>query len=163
NVNTMVRVPDDMTDEEATLIVTSGTAMYGLDVIGGIIAGEAVVVTGPGPIGLMGVGVAKALGAQPVILTGTRERRLAIGKRLGAAGGDMGKKKAPVEAARGPPRGRGVQSVLNCPGAPNAQRGAAGRVIRGGRIFLAPSPADPVPVDLAHLVRNNIYVFGIRG
>ena len=47
----MVRVPDDITDEEATLIVTSGTAMYGLDVMGGIIAGEAVVVTGPGPIG----------------------------------------------------------------------------------------------------------------
>jgi L-iditol 2-dehydrogenase len=27
NVNTMVHVPDDMSDEEATLIVTSGTAM----------------------------------------------------------------------------------------------------------------------------------------
>ena len=32
----------------------------------------------------MGVGVAKALGAAPVILTGTRERRLEMGKRLGA-------------------------------------------------------------------------------
>ena len=62
NVNTMVHIPDDMTDAEATLIVTAGTAMYGLDVMGGIIAGEGVVVTGPGPIGLMGVGVAKALG-----------------------------------------------------------------------------------------------------
>src|ERR671931_911542 len=84
NINTMVRVPDDMSDAEATLIVTSGTAMYGLDVMGGIIAGEGVVVTGPGPIGLMGVGVAKALGAQPVILTGTRPRRLEMGRRLGA-------------------------------------------------------------------------------
>src|SRR5438045_3975102 len=84
NVNTMVHVPDDMSDEEATLIVTSGTAMYGPDVTAGIIAGESVVVTGPGPIGLMGVGVAKALGAQPVILTGTRDRRLERGKRLGA-------------------------------------------------------------------------------
>jgi L-iditol 2-dehydrogenase len=84
NINTMVHVPDDMSDEEATLIVTSGTAMYGLDVMGGIIAGEAVVITGPGPIGLMGVGVAKALGAQPVILTGTRQRRLEMGERLGA-------------------------------------------------------------------------------
>ena len=41
SVNTMVHVPDDMTDEEATLVVTAGTAMYGLDVMGGIIAGEA--------------------------------------------------------------------------------------------------------------------------
>jgi hypothetical protein len=37
-----------------------------------------------GPIGLMGVGVAKALGAMPVILTGTRERRLEIGRRFKA-------------------------------------------------------------------------------
>ena len=36
-------------------------------------------------------------------------------------------------------------------------------VNRGGRICLAAFPQDPVPVDLAYLVRNNIYVFGIRG
>ena len=54
NVNTLVHVPDDMTDEEATLVVTAGTSMYGLDVLGGLIAGEGVVVTGPGPIGLLG-------------------------------------------------------------------------------------------------------------
>src|SRR5438552_12615716 len=75
NINTMVHVPDDMSDEEATLIVISGIAMYGLDVVGGIIAGEAVVVTGPGLIGLMGVGVAKALGAQQVNLSGIRQGR----------------------------------------------------------------------------------------
>ena len=163
NVNTMVRVPDDMTDEEATLIVTSGTAMYGLDVMGGIIAGEAVVVTGPGPIGLMGVGVAKALGAQPVILTGTRERRLAIGKRLGADAVVNVNEEDPVEAVQRITRGKGVQYVLECSGAPNALNEAARMVNRGGRICLAAFPADPVPVDLAHLVRNNIYVFGIRG
>ena len=28
---------------------------------------------------------------------------------------------------------------------------------------MAACPKDPVPVDLAHLVRNNIYLFGIRG
>src|SRR5215471_2740885 len=42
------------------------------------------VVTGPGPIGLLGVAVAKAMGAQPVILTGTRDNRLKIGRELGA-------------------------------------------------------------------------------
>ena len=70
-VNTLIHVPEGMSDEEATLIVTAGTATYGLDVLGGLIAGESLVVTGPGPIGLMSVAVAKALGAQPVILTGT--------------------------------------------------------------------------------------------
>ena len=68
-----------MSDEEATLVVTAGTAMYGLTELGGLVAGESVVVIGPGPIGLLGVAVAKALGAQPVILTGTRDKRLEIG------------------------------------------------------------------------------------
>jgi L-iditol 2-dehydrogenase len=163
NINTMVHVPDDMTDEEATLIVTSGTAMYGLDVMGGIIAGEAVVVTGPGPIGLMGVGVAKALGAQPVILTGTRDRRLEMGRRLGADEVVNVNSEDPVEAVRRVTGGKGVQYVLECSGAANALNEAARMVNRGGRICLAAFPAEPVPVDLAHLVRNNIYVFGIRG
>jgi L-iditol 2-dehydrogenase len=163
NINTMVQVPDDMTDEEATLIVTSGTAMYGLDVMGGIIAGEGVVVTGPGPIGLMGVGVAKALGAQPVILTGTRQRRLEIGRRLGADEVVNVSREDPVAAIERITRGNGVQYVLECSGAPNALNEAAKMVNRGGRICLAAFPAEPVPVDLAYLVRNNIYVFGIRG
>src|SRR5207302_2403103 len=161
-INTMVHVPDDMSDEEATLIVTSGTAMYGLDVMGGIIAGEGVVVTGPGPIGLMGVGVAKALGAQPVILTGTRDGRLEMGKKLGADEVVNVGRDDPVEAVQRITGGKGVQYVLECSGAPNALNEAARMVNRGGRICLAAFPAEPVPVDLAYLVRNNTYVFRNR-
>ena len=163
NVNTMVHVPDEMSDEEATLIVTAGTAMYGLDVMGGLIAGEGVVVTGPGPIGLMGVAVAKTLGASPVILTGTRDRRLEMGKKLGADEVVNVRNEDAVTAVKRITRGKGVQYVLECSGAPNALNETAKMVNRGGRICLAAFPSDPVPVDLAYLVRNNIYVFGIRG
>ncbi len=34
---------------------------------------------------------------------------------------------------------------------------------RGGKICLAAFPHDPVTTDIAHLVKNNIYVYGIRG
>jgi len=84
HINTVIKVPDTMTDEEATLVVTAGTSMYGLTELGGLIAGESVVVTGPGPIGLLAVAVAKSLGASPVILSGTRDSRLKIGQSLGA-------------------------------------------------------------------------------
>src|SRR5207237_9675610 len=72
-------------------------------------------------------------------------------------------KEDPVEAVQRITRGKGVQYVLECSGAANALNEAARMVNRGGRICLAAFPAEPVPVDLAHLVRNNIYVFGIRG
>lgn len=163
NINTLVHVPDDMTDEEATLVVTAGTAMYGLDVMGGLVAGEGVVVTGPGPIGLMGVAVAKAMGASPVILTGTRDNRLEMGKQLGADHVVNVRNEDAVEAVQRITSGKGVQYVLECSGAPNAMNEAAKMVNRGGRICLAAFPSEPVPVDLAYLVRNNIYVFGIRG
>jgi L-iditol 2-dehydrogenase len=163
NVNTMVHIPDEMSDAEATLIVTAGTAMYGLDVLGGIVAGEGVVVVGPGPIGLMGVAVAKALGAQPVILTGTRDKRLEMGRRLGADEVINVGREDPVAAVRRITGGKGVQYVLECSGAANAVNEAARMVNRGGRICLAAFPHEAVPVDLAHIVRNNIYLFGIRG
>ena len=83
HINTLIRVPDSVSDPEATLVVTAGTSMYGLTELGGLVAGESVVVIRPGPIGLLAVAVAKALGASPVILTGTRNKRLAIGRGIG--------------------------------------------------------------------------------
>ena len=163
NINTLVAIADDMSDEEATLVVTAGTAMYGLTELGGLVAGESVVVTGPGPIGLLGVAVAKALGAQPVILTGTRDNRLQIGLELGADHVVNVTKEDPVEAVRRLNGGKGVDYVVECSGAPNALNEAAKMVNRGGKICLAAFPHEPVPVDVAFLVRNNIYLYGIRG
>jgi 2-desacetyl-2-hydroxyethyl bacteriochlorophyllide A dehydrogenase len=163
NINTLVHVPDDMSDEEATLVVTAGTAMYGLTELGGLVAGESIVVTGPGPIGLLGVAVAKALGAQPVILTGTRDNRLQIGRELGADHVINVRKEDAVEAVQRIMKGRGVDYVLECAGAPNAIDEAARMISRGGKICLAAFPHEPVTIDVAALVRNNIYLYGIRG
>ncbi|MGI9373640.1 MAG: zinc-dependent alcohol dehydrogenase [Hyphomicrobiales bacterium] len=163
NINTLVHVDDTMSDEEATLVVTAGTAMYGLTELGGLVAGESVVVTGPGPIGLLGVAVAKALGAQPVILTGTRDNRLDIGTKLGADHVINVRKEDPVEAVRKITDGKGVDYVIECSAASNAINEAAQMVNRGGKICLAAFPHDAPAVDVAHLVRNNIYLYGIRG
>ncbi len=163
HINTLIPIVDAMSDEEATLVVTAGTAMYGLTELGGLVAGESVVVVGPGPIGLLGVGVAKALGAQPVILTGTRDNRLQTGLELGADHVVNVRREDPVEAVRRLNGGKGVDYVLECSGAPNALNEAARMVNRGGKICLAAFPHEPVPVDIAHIVRNNIYLYGIRG
>ncbi len=163
NINTLIRVPEGIGDEEATLIVTAGTATYGLDVLGGLIAGESVVVTGGGPIGLMAVAVAKALGASPVILTDLEANRLEIGRRLGADITLNAGKVNVVEKVRELTGGPGSDYVIECSGAPNALNEAADMVSRGGRICLAAFAAGPAPFDAAKLVMNNITMFGIRG
>ncbi len=163
NINTLVHVPDSMSDEEATLVVTAGTSMYGLTELGGLVAGESVAVIGPGPIGLLGVAVAKALGAQPVILTGTRDNRLEMGKKLGADHVVNVRNEDAIEAVRRHSGGKGVDYVLECSGGKTGFNDAAKMVNRGGKICLGAFPDGEVGVDVAHLVRNNIYVYAIRG
>ena len=45
----------------------------------------------------------------------------------------------------------------------SAVNDAVHMVNRGGRVCLAAFAHEDVPVDVAHIVRNNIYLCGIRG
>ncbi|MEH2561838.1 zinc-dependent alcohol dehydrogenase [Bradyrhizobium sp. AZCC 2289] len=163
HINTLARVPDTMSDAEATLVVTAGTSMYGLTELGGLVAGESVVVIGPGPIGLLAVAVAKALGASPVILTGTRNKRLAIGRELGADRVININDEDAVEIVKQLTGGVGADYVVECAGSEATINQAIHMTNRGGKICLAAFPHEPVKSDLAHLVKNNIYAYGIRG
>ena len=163
NINTLAHISDKISDAEATLVVTAGTSMYGFTELGGLVAGDSVVVTGPGPIGLLGVAVAKALGAKPVILTGTRDSRLEIGTRLGADHVINVRNEDVVAKVKEYTDDIGADFVLECSGASNALNEAGQMVNRGGKICLAAFPHEDVPVNVMHLVANNIYVFGIRG
>ena len=66
------------------MVTTTGTPLYGLDVAGGVIAGDSVAVLGPGSIGLTTVAVCKALCAKPIILVGANEARMKLGQEVGA-------------------------------------------------------------------------------
>jgi L-iditol 2-dehydrogenase len=163
HVNTVFPLPSHIPFDEATLAVTAGTSIYGLDVLGGLIAGESLLVIGPGPIGLMTVACGKALGAE-VILAGTRASRLRLGRELGADHVIDVRERPLVETVKGlTPRGLGVDLVMECSGSPDAVNQALYCTKRGGRVCLAAFASDPVQLDAAHMVRNNIYMYGIRG
>jgi len=158
-----VRVPEHLSDEVATLIVTAGTAMYGLDVLGGLVAGESLVVTGAGPIGLCAAAVGKALGASPVILTDIVDSRLEVGTRVGADVVINASKEPVVETVRRLTGGRGADLVFECSGAPDAVNDAIYMLKRGGRVCLGAFSNNPALVDVGHIVTHNIYLYGIRG
>ena len=163
HINTLVRVPDTMSDEVATLVVTAGTSMYGLTELGGLVAGESVVISGPGAIGLLAVSVARSLGAGPVILTGTREDRLQIGRKLGATHTINVRKEDTVQAVKAIVGHKGADYVVECAGTEAAINDAIRMTNRGGKVCLAGFPHDLARVDLPHVVKNNIYLYGIRG
>jgi L-iditol 2-dehydrogenase len=98
-----------------------------------------------------------------VILTGTRDARLAIGKELGADRViNVGKENA-VDVVKQLTGGIGADYVIECAGTEATVNDAIHMTNRGGKICLAAFPHEPVTMDLAHLVKNNIYVYGIRG
>jgi 2-desacetyl-2-hydroxyethyl bacteriochlorophyllide A dehydrogenase len=163
HINTLARVPDTMSDAEATLVVTAGTSMYGLTELGGLVAGESVVVIGPGPIGLLAAAVAKAIGASPVILTGTRNTRLAIGKELGADRTININEEDAVAVVKEMTGGIGADYVVECAGTEATIEQAIRMTNRGGKICLAAFPHERVTLDIAQLAKNNIYLYGIRG
>lgn len=163
HINTLARVPDRMSDEIATLVVTGGTAIYGLTELGGLVAGESVVVSGPGPIGLLFVAMAKTLGASPVILTGTRDDRLAIGTRLGADHVINVREVDPVAAVKAIVGAHGADYVIETSGIEDAINAGIQSTSRGGKICLAGFPHRMINTDLPHVTKNNIYVYAIRG
>ncbi|MDC7227678.1 MAG: zinc-binding dehydrogenase [Spirochaetales bacterium] len=163
HVNTVSKIPDNISFDEATIITTAGTSLFGIERMGGFIAGENVAVLGPGSIGLMAVQCAKALGAANVMLTGTRDERLELGKELGADNTINVKKEDPVKKIQELTGGIGADLVLVTSGSEAAFNQALKAVRKGGDITLLAHFDDPVKVEIGLAIQkmNNIYT--IRG
>ncbi|HEX9923027.1 MAG TPA: alcohol dehydrogenase catalytic domain-containing protein, partial [Anaerolineae bacterium] len=144
HVNCVSQIPDSMSMEVATLMTTAGTSLYGIRRIDGIQAGETVVVSGPGPVGLLAVVLARLLGAGTIILTGTRPERLEIGLKLGADIAINIREQNAVERVLALTNGIGADVVLECAGAPQPQIDAVEYTKKSGRIALLGHHGQPV-------------------
>ena len=80
----VVRLPGDLSDDEATPINCGAASMVAMTEAGGIGVGDAVVIQGLGLLGLYGVALARARGAGRVIGLDAVESRLRLAERLGA-------------------------------------------------------------------------------
>jgi L-iditol 2-dehydrogenase len=163
HVNTLYKIPDHVSYDEAVVVMTAGSPLYGLQVSGGYFAGETVAVLGPGPIGLMALQLVKALGAVRVILTGTRASRLALGKELGADVTVNAREEDPVAAVRQATEGKGADTVIDCAGGDETFDQAIKMTKPGGRIILVAFYHGPVTADLADAVRRNLTIYTERG
>ncbi|MBI3636957.1 MAG: alcohol dehydrogenase catalytic domain-containing protein [Candidatus Rokubacteria bacterium] len=163
HINTLYPLPDNLSFEQACMVTTAASPLWAIDLMGGYLAGETVLIQGPGPIGLLAVQLCKALGANRVILSGTRDSRLAVGRQLGADFIVNVRKERVVDRVLEITNGRGADSVLECAGGPTSMQEAAESVKRGGRIGIVAWYTDPVSLDMNLVVRGNIRIFGARG
>ncbi len=162
HINTLHRIPDALSFEEATLITTAGTAMYGITRAQGVDPGETVVVAGPGPIGLMAVQLAKQVGAGKVIVTGTREERLGLARQLGADLSINIKREDVVKRVLELTGGIGADVVLECAGTSGSLTDAVEFTRKNGRIGLIGIYGESVPINAFKLAQWNITLSGSR-
>jgi threonine 3-dehydrogenase len=133
-------------------------------VLAGPIAGQTVLVTGCGPIGLMSIAVAKACGSSTVFATETNERRRAMAKRMGA---DVVLNPAAEDAVArilAETNGTGVDALLEMSGNPTAIQQGFKALRAGGRASLLGIPTENVPLDLVNdVIFKGATVQGIYG
>jgi 2-desacetyl-2-hydroxyethyl bacteriochlorophyllide A dehydrogenase len=163
HINTLYRLPDNLTFEQACMVTTAASPLWAIDLMGGYLAGETVLVLGPGPIGLIAVQLCKALGAERVILSGTRDARLEIGKQHGADFTINVRKETLADRVGEITQGKGADSVLECAGGPTSMQEALENVKRGGRIGVVAWYAGPVQMDMNLAVRSNVRIYAARG
>ncbi len=135
-------LPDAVSDVEGALLEPLSVALWAVWK-GRVRAGDAVLVTGAGPVGLLTTQVAHAAGAQ-VTVTDVAEDRLALARRLGAA--------RTIDVRTEPLATSGVAAdvLLECSGHPAAVSDGIGAVRPAGRAVLVgiwPEPEFSLPVQ----------------
>ena len=130
----MLAIPPHVSFEDAAMVEPLACVLRGLHETG-VEIGDTVAVIGAGPIGLMFVHVAQAMGCN-VIAVVKRKAQIEAARRMGAHDVvDLGSYANPVEAVRTlSPAGRGADVVIEAVGRPEAWVWATEMVRKGGTV-----------------------------
>lgn len=133
-------------------------------VTSGEVKGKTVAIVGVGPIGLMAVNVAKALGAKLVVAVDVNAYRLDLSKTLGANLALNAMTDDVTNIILNATNGYGVDVVCEMSGAPKALHQAFTYLKKGGRLSILGLPDKPMTIDVANeIVFKGITIHGITG
>ena len=157
----VVPIPDDIPDEIAAIFDPFGNATH--TALSFDLVGEDVLVTGAGPIGIMGALVAQKVGARKVVITDISPYRLALARRLGVQTVvNAGKEKlTDVMARLGMTEGFDVG--LEMSGAATAMRDMIEVMNNGGKIALLGIAPTEFAVDWNKIIFKMLNIKGIYG
>ena len=157
----VVPIPDDVPDEVAAIFDPFGNAVH--TALSFDLVGEDVLVTGAGPIGIMGAMVAKRSGARKVVITDINPVRLELARKVGidyvvdASKQDL----AGVMGEIGMTEGFDVG--LEMSGAPPAFRSMIDTMNNGGKIAILGIAPDGFGIDWNKVIFKMLTLKGIYG
>jgi 2-desacetyl-2-hydroxyethyl bacteriochlorophyllide A dehydrogenase len=161
---TLHKLPDGLSMAAGALSEPLAVAVHAVIEQSPSLAGEVVVVIGPGAIGMLCAQVARAVGATVVLVGRTRHaERLALARKLGIAH-TVDSQTEDVEAVvTSLTDGYGAHSVFECSGAGGVLEEVHTLLRKGGRIVLLAFFHHRPSVDVEKLTNNELELVGSRG
>jgi len=156
------KLPDVISFEEGALTEPTSVVHHALAEKGQIKPGDIIVVTGPGPIGILSAQMARIQGAQKVIVTGLTadESRLELALKLGADVTINVEKEDAVEEVVKITGGLGCDVLVEASGEAQPKRDALEMVRKGGQILLVGHGSGKMEIDLDQVTRKEISLIG---
>ncbi|MFM8583810.1 MAG: L-threonine 3-dehydrogenase [Planctomycetaceae bacterium] len=127
------------------------------------VLGEDVLVTGAGPIGIMGVAIARHAGARHVVVTDVNPYRLELARRMGATRAVNVSQESLADVQRELDMKEGFDVGLEMSGNPAAFRSMLDSMAHGGKIAMLGIPTEQIAIDWNTVVFNMLTIKGIYG
>jgi len=154
--------PEDMPLSIASLQENFGNAVHTASVVQ--MGGKKVLVTGAGPVGVMAMMTAKALGARAVYVTDISDYRLELAAKVGADLVVNAAKEDVEEAILEETAGDGVDILLEMSGAPTALDSGFHLLKPGGEAALLGLTSGPIEFDFDdNVIFKGATVYGVVG
>ncbi|ANH04776.1 L-threonine 3-dehydrogenase [Shinella sp. HZN7] len=157
----VVPIPDDVPDEVAAIFDPFGNAVH--TALSFDLVGEDVLVTGAGPIGIMGAMVAKRSGARKVVITDINPVRLDLARKVGIDYVVDASKEDLSEVMTAIGMTEGFDVGLEMSGAPPAFRSMIDTMNNGGKIAILGIAPDGFGIDWNKVIFKMLTLKGIYG
>jgi threonine 3-dehydrogenase len=154
-------LPNDVSDDEASILDPLGNAVH--TALSFDLVGEDVLVTGAGPIGIMGATVARHAGARNVVITDVNEYRLELARKLGIKHAVNVQKENLREVMKGLEMHEGFDVGLEMSGSSAAFNGMLETMRNGGKIALLGLLPSDTKIAWDSVIFKGLFLKGIYG
>ncbi|MEM3658791.1 MAG: alcohol dehydrogenase catalytic domain-containing protein [Thermoproteota archaeon] len=161
----VVRIPDEMTHEEAAMIEPTACCVRAVSKCG-VSSGNSILIIGDGPMAILNAQVLKTAGAL-VILSGHHDHRVEAAVRLGADYAFNSNKTSIREKVLELTGGRGADAVIVAVSSTDAVQQSLKLVREGGKICVFGDfrdvPQPDLSLDLKPVVHSSVSILGSWG
>jgi threonine 3-dehydrogenase len=154
-------IPDDISDEMASIFDPYGNAAH--TALSFNLVGEDVLITGAGPIGIMGVAIARHVGARHVVITDVNDYRLKLAAQMGATRAVNVAREDLKVVMHDLGMSEGFDVGLEMSGVPAAFTTMLECMNHGGKIALLGIPPSNTAIDWNQVIFKGLEIKGIYG